>query len=535
MTPIPFRLALTAAVLFVPPLAEAQTAADDLWQQGRPSWMSAWSPLSRLGDLGAAPLSATTFGAIAPAPRVGLWWTAGLPATIAYELPDEYSEFRFAAAHAAGTYRRVMDPQDVSVVQASALGWRPIAQSGGAAGSFVVDQETSGARPFAATLVPYASDPFIVADTTSPATRRVRARLEGAFGWRVGALGLGIAAGLEEGDHRTRDAGFPHFGRTSTPAVRAGLAWTPFPSLQIGVYGRWTRNAETLSMGPRTTPGMVFRFAGYHDPDSAAVVGPAFSFSRSSRTAYTGGLAAGGHLLSTDWVAWVDRPRRINRHFSALVADPPTDRWEAEGWTWGGALQRWFLDRLLFTGTIRRETLHGDARLADLDGVVFRSSESELTVSSDLRYVPVASPWSVITSYVLVRTHRLRYDFIAEVGTDLVEWTPGLTIAVIRRMGRASVGLGASGVGYSAVGAIPDANALGPVYQSHVAPTMTLAASRARPLRVTASLGYQVGHATTLQLEGDYMSIDGSDTSLPFAPGGTRTSWAFGVRVTTSR
>jgi hypothetical protein len=522
---------LAALALAAPDTAGAQATADGVWQRYRQPWMTAWSPLNRLADLGQAPPAGSPGLAAAPAPRIGLWWTAGVPAALPFELVDTRSEFHFTAAGASGPYRRAMDPDDVKVVQGSVFGWRPIGASGGAAGSIVIDQETAGARPYAATLRPYSSDPFVVADTTAPATRRVRARLEGAFGWRAGPLGFGASVGLEEGDHRTRDAGFPHFGRSSAPAARAAVAYAPHPAVRVAVYGRWLRDSETLSMGPRTMSGMVFRLAGYHDPDSGAVVGPAFFFRRSERSARAGGVAAAGRVLRTDAVAYAERTIRRNRHFSAQVADPPADRWDADGWVLGLAAQRRLVGPVLFTGQVRRETLAGDARLADLDGVVFRSSESELTLSAELRFAPAGVPWTVIAAYDLVRTRHLRYDFIAEVGADLVEWTPGVALAVMREFGRATIGLGASGADHSAVGAIPDATALGPVYQTLVAPGMTFAASRARPLRLTGSVGYRTGPATTLLLDGAWTSLDGPTSTLPFAPTGTRTAWSVGVRA----
>jgi hypothetical protein len=514
--------------------AQAQAAGDQEADRGYAEWMTAWSPFRVIADLAQTPPAARPLALVAvPAPRVGLWWTAGVPAALSFELSDERSAFRAGVARTSGLYRRAMDSREVTVIQASALAWRPIAASGGVAGSVIVDQELTGARPYATTLLPYSSDPFVVADTTAPGTRRVRARVEGAFGWRVGPVGAGISAGLEEDDHRTRDAGFPHFGRTATPAVRAGISYVPHPAIRVAVYGRWIRGTETLSMVPRSATGLVLRLAGYHEPDSAAVAGPAFFFRRSERSARAAGGALAGRALGIDWVAYAERAIRHNRHFSAQILDPPTDRWDADGWVMGGAVQRWLGDRLLATGHIRRTTLEGDAQLATLEGVIFRVRESELAISGELRYAPAGSLWTAAARYHVTRSHRLRYDYIAEVGSDLVEWTPSVAVAASRRVGRATLGVGVSGAAHTAAGGIPDADAMGPVYQTLVAPGLSLAATRARPVIGSLSLGHQVGTGLTIVLDAQYATLGRVEPAAApsFTPDGRRSTWSVSVRV----
>lgn len=528
------RLLLFLTAVAAPTVAYGQTGGDQELNRGYAGWMTAWSPFRSIADLGQTVPAARPIGLVAaPAPRVGLLWTAGVPAALPFELSDDFTTFRTGVAGTSGSYRRAMDPLDGTVVQASALAWRPIAASGGAAGSMVVDQETTAARPFAVTLLPYASDPFIIADTNAPGTRRVRARLEGAFGWRVGPLGLGLSAGLEADDQRTRDAAFPRFGRTATSAVRVGLAYMPVPGLRVAVYGGWVLGSETISLIPRPSAGTVLLIAGYHEPDSAAVAQQSFFFRRSERLARAAGGAIAGRLLGADWVVFADRAVRDNTHYSARIADPPTDRFDADGWTWGAAAQVWLFDQILATGQATYRTLDGYAQRASLEGTSFRVIESELAISGELRWVPVGSRWTAAVAYELTRPHRVRFDYIAGVGSDLAEWNPSVAAALSRRIGPTTVGLGVAGAAHTAVGGIPDAAAMGPVYRTIVAPGLSLAATRARPVIGSASLGYQLGSGLTVVVDGQYARLDRVNPSITptFTPDGHRTTWSVSLRL----
>jgi hypothetical protein len=529
------RLALAGCVLIGAGSLHAQTTADAMAQRSVPASLITWSPFARLADLPQTlPASIAPPDLLgAPNPRIGLWWTVGIPGALPFEVSERRAIFRATGGGTSGSYRRALDPDDVTVIQASALAWSPIASSGGAAGAVLVDQERAGAMPFATTVLPYTSDPFVVTDTTVPKERRVRARVEGSFAWRVGRVGAGVAAGVEESDERTVDSRFPHIGRTSTPAVRAGLAFAPLAGLRLGAYGRWIAGSETMTLQPRTAPGLVFLLAGYHDPDSTAVAQLGGFFRRSQRSARSGGLAAAGSMLGAEWVLFAERAVRHDGHFSVRLSNPPTDRWDANGWTIGAAAQRRFGGAILVTAHGRWETLHGEGQLADLTGVVLRARESALVLSGEVRYAPAGSEWTATATGALSRVHRDRYDFIVEVGSDLVQWTPSAALALARRIGHTSVAVAASGAAYSAVGSIPDASQMGPVYQHLVASSMAVAATRARPLVFTLSVGQHLGTGTTLLLDGYYDALvrSGPRSDLWSLPEGDRTTWSVSARV----
>jgi hypothetical protein len=312
-----------------------------------------------------------------------------------------------------------------------------------------------------------------------------------------------------------------------------GLAYIPVPALRVAAYGRWVRGSETVSLIPRPSAGTVLLIAGYHEPDSAAVAQQSFFFRRSERLARAAGAAIGGRLLGAEWVVFAERAVRDNTHYSAMVADPPTDRYDADGWTWGAAAQRWLFDQVLATAQATRRTLDGYAQRALLEGTIFRVIENELAISGELRWVPAGSLWTAAVAYELTRSHRFRFDYIAEVKSDLVEWNPSVAAGLSRRIGPTTVGLGVAGAAYTAVGGIPDGNAMGPVYRTIVAPGLSLAATRARPVIGSASLGYQLGNGLTVVLDGQYATLHRVNPSITptFTPDGHRTTWTVSLRL----
>ncbi|HET7039666.1 MAG TPA: hypothetical protein VFH97_07250 [Gemmatimonadales bacterium] len=89
-----------------------------------------------------------------------------------------------------------------------------------------------------------------------------------------------------------------------------------------------------------------------------------------------------------------------------------------------------------------------------------------------------------------------------------MEWNPSAAAGISRRIGPTTVGVGVAGAAHSAVGGIPDANAMGPVYRTLVAPGLSLAATRARPVIGSASVGCQLGDGLTVVLDAQYATLD---------------------------
>jgi hypothetical protein len=201
-----------------------------------------------------------------------------------------------------------------------------------------------------------------------------------------------------------------------------------------------------------------------------------------------------------------------------------------------GAVQRWLFDRLLATSQVSRRTVDGFAQLAAFEGSSFRVLESQLAFSGELRWAPAGSLWTAAVAYDVTRSHRNRFDYLAEVGSDLVEWNPSVAATVSRRIGLTTIGVGVAGAAHSAVGGIPDANAMGPVYRTLVAPGLSLAATRARPVIGSVSLGQQVGGLTVV-LDAQYANLERVEPPITptFTPDGHRNTWSVNLRLVRQR
>ncbi len=167
-----------------------------------PEWIVGWSPLARVADLTRTAPTAPRFTdfLVAPAPRIGLFWTAGVPVGIGADVVQPRAELRVGLLGAGGGYRRSLDVDDVSGARVSGLAWRPVGH--GAVVGHVVALQRATAAGHAAILNPHSSDPFVLADSSLPAMRQLSVRLEGALGWRFGRLDVGLDRRGGDGDPR---------------------------------------------------------------------------------------------------------------------------------------------------------------------------------------------------------------------------------------------------------------------------------------------------------------------------------------------
>jgi hypothetical protein len=512
--------------------AQSPLAAQRPADSGLPAWMTAWSPLAPIADLAriiprAAPL-ADLLGA--PPPPVGLFWVAGTPAALGFEVTSRRGQMSAGLAGDDGSYRRPLDPTGASVTQLSGIGWQPVGDRGAAVGRVLLEQEILGSATESDALAPFGSDPIVITDTTRPDMRRLGTQLEGALGWRFGPWGVGAGGGVRIEDHRTRGARFPRIGKATTPGVALGVSGAlPWAPVRVAVYGRWAGGNETVVLPAPAGPGRVYILNGYSDPDPADIQPQSGFFRRTERDALAGGFGASGTLRDVSWVAFAERTRRTDDHFSARIENPPTDRWHATGSAYGAAVQ-WPLPRydLYVTAQWRLDRLTGDATRADLTGVIFRATESVSRLTADLRYLP-ASAWAVAATFALVRQSHRREDFIAETYTDLKAWTPGLGVEVARAFGANAVSAGYAIAAYEPSGGIPDPSNMGPIYQQLIAPEQSLYATSAHPSLAAVTWRHSFPSGTALLLTARRESVGaGGDVltaTLPYAPKGSRTLW----------
>lgn len=504
-----------------------------------PAWMTDWSPLVPIADhpreLPRAPgapgllLDAT--------PRIGLFWSAGNPAGLGSEVDRRWNGLGLQGALDRGSYRRPLDPGDALSVGFLGLGWQPLGRGAAAAGRVLVDQENLRRAPFADLIESYGSDPNVLADSSFPKMRRVRARFEGAFGWASRGWGLGISAGMEVRDHRSQEARFPRLGRRSVGAVTLGAARRlPVGRVRVGVHGGWQGSAETVNLLSQPALGTAYRVLGYAEPIRAEVGPPTnLLFRRVRRDAWTAGVEAAGNVRFARWVLGWNTVHRRNRHFSALEAHPPQDRWVADGWVLRAALQHVAPDEPIgVTARLNYSRLDGDASRADLPGTVFRESETVFTADLELRYSPETTPWMAGLSVVALREIRSAHDFVAEVRSHIRSWMPGAALELARAFGSGTrVSVAYSAVARSASASIPNPARIGPLYRLLIGPTLSFEATEARPYRLELGVSERLGAGARILLRGVRESVGprAVEPGLPLPPSGNRTLWAVTATV----
>lgn len=507
-------------------------------QMGVPrDWEVAWSPLAPLAGTLWLPRHATVPSMANGGRRLspGLFQT-GVPAGLALEFIAPRADFYAFVTRARGSYRRSFDADDVSIVGGGASAARPLGDLGAAVARVYVHQEDAGTVPFATVAQPFRSDPIVLIDTTSPTMRRVRARLEGAMGWRFGSWGVGAALGLETGDRRTVNARFPRLARTAAAGVTLSLARAFDPgALRVAGYIRWQRAAETVSLVALSGDATVFILDGFSEADPREIGRPGGQLTRRiERQGKAVGGALAGELGAVQWSFHAERMFRTNRHFNAVVPKPASDTWDADGWclTMGMLVQRLGGAPIFLAGELRYATLSGDANRAGLDGVILRARERFSELRVQLGWISADSASKITMQYHVARAHRFRRDFIADVRLDLVEWTPTFAAAVERVIGRFTAAVAIGVAPSSAVGTIPDPTTLGSVYRTFVAPSLGFAARQSLSIRGSVELRRRMTRSTTLLIGVHHVALRPRGTEVPpLAPGGTHKTWTVSTAV----
>lgn len=518
-----------------------QTAAVRPADPGLPPWMTAWGPLRPLVNLPRSLPQAPPLADLlrTPLPRVGLTWSAGTATALGLEVDDARAELTVTRAGDDGSYRRSLDPDGASVLQLAGVGWRRLSEHASVAGRVVFDRTAIDDAGHADLLAPYDSDPITVVDTTNPGVNRTRAQLEGAMGWAFGAWAFGLAVGIETERPSTQATRFPRIGRAATPGVSAGVSRTlPVIGVRLAGYGRWLGGSETVLLQARPGGSTAFVLTGFNEPDPLEIQPPSTFFRRVQRRAWAGGAAVSGSWAGVSWVAFAERGERRNRQFTQLVPEPPVDRWAADGWTYGLAIQRPIGERgWLLTANARRATLSGEATRADLPGVIFRANEEQWNAWTELRYTPPASPWRWAVRFGVRYADRTRRDFIAETRTEIQEWNADAAVAVGRWFGSTGVSLGLGAALVTPIAAIPNPNGMGPVYEMMVAGEQSLYATPSLPAAAALTLRHNLsrGTALVLQGQGERLAARGTPPGIPFVPTGDRTLWRVSLGVVLDR
>ncbi len=516
------------------PLA-GQSFSGPMSGDGPGSWMTAWSHFALTANLPRAPARGVSPpNLFEPAPRIGLFWTRGNPGALPFEMEDGWSEFRATNVSLDGDYRTPTDARSAEVFGLSGLGWKTVGERGAVIGHAISEQRTLSGSP-APSVRPYGSSPFTAADTSMADVRHARTRLEGAGGWRLGPVGLGIGAGYEAHDHRTRDTGVPRFGRAAVPAVSVGLAAPLGPRSLLGAYARWSGFAETANAAAVGGESLIYGTRGYREPISHFVLPGSFFFLRAEHDSRTGGLQAAGVWNALAWTAFVEAGGLRQTRWNDRSEDsPPKDRWSADAVAVGAAAQR-SVAGVLWTLNLRWTTLSGEGSLAAGDGPEFTAEEGSVAGSLGARLRPEGPAWSAAARAGLAYETRTRTDDAAEISTDIETLTPSVAATV--GWAPAEAALVSAGIGWTSYrtrGSIPLASGEGPGYQRVLAPEIALRASPASAWTMALGVRYAVREDLLLWLRGQRESLSPASGAQapPLRPSGNRTSTRLDLGVT---
>jgi len=530
LSPFPARgLALLCAATLGARSAIAQVAGGS--SQNQPSWLVMWGPLETRADLPRRlPFVGGAGDLLLPPPRVGLFWTAGNPAALQYELRDTLTDFGVHLAHESGSLQRPLDPRASSQRRASAIGWMPLNQRVAVIGTVALDQETFDPGSHADVVEAYPTSPFVTVDTSTSGTRRTGARLAGAVSTRLGSWGLGVALGYDALERETINAGLVRRSRRAVPGATLGLT-KQIGGLRLGPYARWHSSAETVYLIERAGQGLVIQLEGLRDVQPLDIL--AFYYRRIEETTPTVGWSLGGG----SWTLYAERSWLRERLTRQEADNPASDKWDADAWSAGGAYQRSVGARTLFTLDLRYTKLRGDGDLAlDSAGVIFRANESAIVGSAEVRVLPDSTRLALAIGLQVRWEHRLRDALTVPIAAEVTGLTNSVTVQLGRQLSSRLFGTATLGTAnYSANSSYPAPSTLGPTYQTYELPEYDLASRPAHPLLGAIGVRWTASERTSLWFTATGQRVSPSKEGLTsaFGPTGSRSlvTASFGVRL----
>jgi hypothetical protein len=533
------RLALAAAlILTFPAIGSGQTLGAPTAPGGPnvPDWLFRWSPIGLAGDLPrelpGANVSMPDLLTV-PSPRVGSFWTAGNPAGMSGDVDESYSQMRLGYRDTKGAYRRPLDAGNDNRIGGSAFGWRPLPINGALAGRIVVDRVRKNDGAHADVVLPHTSNPFVVLDTLGDAVSGMVTRLDGAGGWNIGPLGIGVVAAYDGREIRTMKSTAPRRNRVSSTGAGAGLTYDILGSaVQIGAYARTERITQDLAMW--RSSNRVFAVRGYYEAAPFNLTQATY-YRLFERRAHMVGGSAAGHIAGVRWALFGQRERATERQSIDRIDDPITDDWDAKGWVAGFAAQLQVRDsQIMVTVSGRFSTLEGQASRMDLEQVTFDTDEAVWRLEADVRFKP-SDAWAGAVRLGTSREDRLRHDSLYALGTHLHSWQPWVALEVARTLvAGVSLSAGLSYAQYAPSGSMPEPNSLDDAYREWIAPEVTIYANEASAKSGTITLLWQATPHLSYWARAATASLSGKTGvgSIGNAPDGARARGSVEVGVT---
>lgn len=504
-------------------------------------WLTGWSPLRPISDLPRV-IPGTTLALpgllTTPAPRAGLFWTAGNPAALVAEQGDGWTAFQLETLSADGEYRRPLDPGTEEGTRLSAQGWGAAGTRSAAAGRLVLDRLESASPAHAAVAFPFGSSPLVILDTAASAMGHTAARIEGAGGVAIGPAALGVALGYQAQESRTLAAPVPRQIRVAAPAATLGatLAVPGTNRVHVGVHARWQRARQGIGMYSIAAATRVYQIAGYDEVGAMDLVGTFYNrdIQRESRGA---GVALAATIAGARFVVFGEAGSTEEAHTSVQAVDPPSDTWTADGLSFGIAATRTFLsDRLDLHGTVRRASVDGLTRLHEWeDAVIFTAKESRLELALDGRLD--LDPWTLGVRVAGTHESRLRTDSMADMPAEIESWTTAGAAEVARTIaGGLSASAGFSLATYKPAGFIPAPEEPAPLFVGFLGPELVFYGTKAMAHATALTLGWDPPTSrAAFYLQARFGSASPSGTRR-FQMGppadATRAGWTLGIGAT---
>jgi hypothetical protein len=504
-------------------------AGTRLGAQDASSQLPRWSPLQARADL--PRFLPSSFSDASPAwarsLESGLFWTAGNPAALAWEVPPSRSDYRLTRANEQGEYRRPLDAPQTQFTRASASAQQPLTASSGVIGNILAESRTLGPGPRVDQAEANGSSPLVLVDTALAAMRSTTARLQGAGGWHVGRWAAGISAGYETRELHTENDGFVRRIRAVIPGAIVGVARLIAGRLDLtlGAHAGLRRMAETGDFVNEFARGRLFQLRGYRDV--APIDVSTFYYQRFEERTRFAGAELAGRLFGARWVAGAEKASRHEATWHATASDNPlTDRWAADGWTYRASGERRVGDRTVVTVHGRTSTLAGALMMSDESiGPSFDAHERLSEIQVGVR-MQVSTQLGSVTSLSLRDEQRTRDDHAVNIRTDLAASEPTIGQSFYYAVTpRTSIIAGVTASWYRSRGSLPEPFARGTVYQTYVAPELALYASPANALTSHAEVRWRTWGAAVAWLAVESGAVSPTVTSsLALRPDGRRSN-----------
>lgn len=510
------------------------------------SSFASWSSLAPTGDLSRGfPSSASCARLLDRAldPLVGLFWNAGNPGALPFEVRDQRAEFALGREVISGDYRRPFDPGEETRRHISAFGWKPLGSRGA---GFASAELTDGAfvdGVFSDVVSPYSSSPYVVADTSRANLDQMAARLEAAGGWQIGTFGVGLGVAFVGQETQSVASPVPRLNHSSGPAVRGGMVKRLGDgSLLLGVSGTWRSLNQRTRVYTVAAPTRIYQIDGFNDPAPQDVFG--LYERRLEAEGWRIGTGISGNPAWGRWSAWANRGGSDERWSNEKIENPRTDLWTASSTTVGLAGSGRLFDRIGWSGKIEWTGVEGEAEPTppidsefdpDRDPIAFRTRERLLDAVLGGATPMGAGRWEVGAEFRLSQEWRKRFDSRVGVGSDLDMRSIGVSVEVLRRLGQ-ELEVSATGnvSSYSPIGEIPNPASMGPEYRRWIGPEMALLATPASTRHLGVSLRWNrgSGQAYWVKLGVSVFGTGNLATVYPLLPDGDRRSWSLGGGVT---